>query len=76
MDKLTEEQFGMAQDAVDAALRASKRGTPEREAAQAVSAEWEAAIALPQATWQQREDRLAAISEVATKHSLLDPAEA
>jgi hypothetical protein len=68
---LTEAQFQVAQDAVDAAIRASRRGTPERAAAEAVSADWEAVLALPQATAAQRESRRAAIAAVASCRRLL-----
>jgi hypothetical protein len=63
---LSQDQFEAANDKVDALLRGSKRGTSERAEAEAVSAAWEAVIALPQATAQQRRDRHAAIADVAT----------
>ena len=69
--KLTEEQFTEAEDKIDALIRASKRGTPERLAAEAVEAEWNAAYALPQRTVDDRTERSAAIAAVAVKHGLV-----
>jgi len=63
---LTQDQFEAVQDKLDAALRATKRGTPDRAAVDARVAVWEAAIALPQVTKVQRDVRLAAI-ELAAK---------
>lgn len=68
---LTETQFAAAQDKIDAAIRAAKRGTPERAAAEAQGAEWETAIALPQATAQQRTARRAEIAAVAAHLGLV-----
>lgn len=69
---LTQDQFRAAQDKVDAAIRGSKRGTPERVAAERLSAEWERASSLPAITFAQREIRHAAIAEAAAKLGLLD----
>jgi hypothetical protein len=66
---LTQAQFSAHQDKIDAAMRATKRGTAERAAVEAVSKVWEAAIALPQRTFADRQARLAAIEE-ASKVSL------
>lgn len=63
--KLTQAEFAAVQDKVDAAIRASKRGTPERAAADEQSQAWERAIALPDATASQREVRWAEIAKVA-----------
>lgn len=69
---LTESQFSDAQDKVDDLIRAARRWTQEqRDAAAAVSAEWEAAIALSDRTFDARKARLAAILAVAVKHSLV-----
>lgn len=68
---LTENEFSAANDRVDSLLRSTKRGTPERAAADVVSAEWEMAIALPQSTAQQREARRAAIRATAEKLGLV-----
>lgn len=67
MVKLTEAEFLAVGDTIDAAMRTSKKDTPERVAAQTKRDVWEAAIALPQATWAQREARFAAIAAAATK---------
>jgi hypothetical protein len=71
MDKLTNEQFETCDDKLNAELRATRLGTPEREAHVARRAPWEAANALPQITWQNRKDRLAAIAAAAVKLGLL-----
>ena len=71
MKTLTESQFAAAQDKLDSELRATKRGTPERDAANARVAKWEAANSLAQKTWQQRQDRAATIAAVATELGLL-----
>lgn len=69
---LTEAQFAAAQDKIDGLARSTRKGEPAARAAfHALSSEWEAAIALPQRTAQQRQDRLAAIAAVAAKHSLI-----
>lgn len=71
-EALTEGQFSAANDAIDNLVRSSRKGTPEaKAAAQAVSAEWEAAIALPVRTVDQRTSRLGAIAAVAAKHNLV-----
>ena len=64
---LTDTQFSATQDKIDAALRATKRGTPERAAAEARTVAWEAANALPQATAAQRKTRHAAIATAAAE---------
>jgi hypothetical protein len=71
MAQLTQSQFATAQDKIDAAIRAAKHGTPERAAAESASVEWEKAITLPQRSWQDRQARLAAIAEVATRLGLV-----
>jgi hypothetical protein len=60
--QLTEAQFEAAQDKIDSIVRASKRGTPERDAADALSARWEAILAFPQSTATQRDTRRDAIA--------------
>jgi|GEM_PF-2991345 len=65
--KLTQAEFEAVDDGLSAALRATRPGTPERTAVEARRAIWEAAIALPDRTWAQREERLAAIAEAAAK---------
>ena len=64
---LTQVEFSAVQDTLDAALRATKRGTPERAAVDARIAVWEAAIALPQATQAQRDARHEAIAAAAVQ---------
>jgi hypothetical protein len=61
--KLTDSQFEAADDAFTARLRATKLGTPERAEAVAFRAAWDAAYALPQRTFAQREERFAALYE-------------
>lgn len=69
---LTETQFSATQDRIDGLARSTRKGTPDERAAFAsLVSEWETAIALPQRTVQQRQDRLAAIAAVAVKHSLI-----
>ena len=63
--KLTQAEFAAVQDKIDDMFRASRTGTPERAAAETASDAWEAAIALPDATFAQREARFAAIAEAA-----------
>lgn len=68
---LTQAQFTAVQDQIDAASHKAFRGTPEQKECFAVAERiWEAAIALPDRTAQNREDRFAAIakaSEIALK---------
>lgn len=71
MTQLTEAQFSAAQGKLDSAVRATKRGTPERAAVDAQVAEWEAANALPQATAAQRTARRAEIAATAIRLGLL-----
>lgn len=59
--KLTKAQFESVEDTHEAAMAATKLGTPERAAVMARFAVWEAAIALPQGTKVQRDARNAAI---------------
>lgn len=69
---LTEAQFAAAQDKIDTLARSTRKGESAAKAAfQALSSEWETAIALPQRTAQQRQNRLAAIAAVAAKHNLI-----
>lgn len=69
---LTEAQFSDAQDKIDTFARLARKGTPEEQAAfKTLRTEWETAIALPQRTFQQRQDRLVAIATVAVKHTLV-----
>ena len=68
---LTQAQFTVANDKIDDMVRGTKRGTPERAAAQAISDEWEAANSLPVATVDQRTKRHEAIAAVAAKHGLV-----
>ena len=68
---LTESQFQAADDAVCQLLRSSKRGTPERQAANAVSQEWEAAYRAPQRTFAERETRRELIAATAYRLGLL-----
>lgn len=67
---LTEQQFAAAQNTLDARLRATKRGTPERAAVDAQVAIWEAACALPAVSFAQREVRFAAIAKAAVELGL------
>lgn len=55
--RLTEDQFNEAEERIVAALRTSKRGTPERDVAQAAFDAWEAANDMPQGTFAQRAAR-------------------
>lgn len=71
MTQMTQEQFAAVQGKIDTLVRGAKRGTPERAAADAIDAEWEAANSLPQATVTQRDARRDAIAAVAAKHGLL-----
>jgi hypothetical protein len=72
MTTLTQTQFTAAQDKLDNLARSSRKGSADDKAAFAsASAEWEAAIALPQATAAQRETRLALIAGVASKFGLV-----
>lgn len=69
---LTQAQFTAVNDAIDNLVRGVRKGTAEEKvAAQAVSAEWEKAIALPVRTADQRAVRLSAIAAVAVKHNLI-----
>lgn len=65
---LTQEQFAAVDNKI-AALNlpsALRNGTDaSRAEAAKLSEAWEKAIALPQRTWQDRQDRLAAIAAVA-----------
>lgn len=70
--ELSEQQFSVVEAKVDDLMRGTKAGTPERVAAQAMCDEWEKAIALPQATWQQRKDRRIAIAATARRLGLID----
>jgi len=69
--KLTQAQFAAVQVTIDSLLQGSKRGSPERAAADQLSAEWEAVFASPQATFAQREARLAAIAAFAVERGLV-----
>jgi len=71
MHELTESEFSAAQDAVDQLMCSSRRGTAEREAAEALSAQWEAAIAAPQRTATERQARRALIAETAVRLGLI-----
>lgn len=64
-NELTQAEFEAHQAKLDALLRASRRGTPERAAAEEASVAWEAAIALPQRTADQRAARRLAIAAAA-----------
>lgn len=69
---LTDTEFSNVQDKIDMLCRTARRGTPEQQALYAaVNAEWEAAIAMPQRTYDQRKVRDAAIAAVAVKHGLV-----
>lgn len=69
---LTENQFSVVSDVIDNLVRGARKGTPEAKSeAEAISQEWEAAIALPFRTVDQRATRHAAIAAVATKHNLI-----
>jgi len=72
--QLTEAQFSAAQDALDNRMRATKRGTPEREEVEIVNGLWERANALPDRSAEEREFRRAAIAQVAVKHGLVEVA--
>ena len=69
--KLSQAQFETVNDKIDAKVHASRRGTPERTEAEALSARWEAVLATPQRTFAQREERLAAIARFATAEGLV-----
>ena len=69
MAKLSDAEFRAADEKIVAAVRATKRGTAEREAAQALWGRWDAACGLPQGTVDQREARYAAIAAVAAEVS-------
>jgi hypothetical protein len=72
MEKLTEVQFEAADATINNALRSARKGTPEEKAAaQAVSDEWESAIAMPNRTFDERAARLATIAAVAVKYGLV-----
>ncbi len=58
--KLTDEEFELADNIVSRNLRKSAKG-PERDAAQATADEWNRLCDLPQATVRQREARYAAL---------------
>lgn len=68
---LTEAEFTACQDKIDAEIRATQRGTPERAAAVVRSDEWEAAYNLPVRTLDQRTARHAAIVAVARALNLI-----
>jgi hypothetical protein len=72
---MTDAQFQTAQDKIDAMTRATRRGTkgtPEEIARyNAIVTEWEAAYALPQAKWVDRQTRDAVLTAVAAKHGLV-----
>ncbi len=74
---LTEEQFSAIDDALHRKeplpvyfRDAAYLDIPEDVRA-AVRPEWHAAVALPQAKWQERQDRLSAIARVARRHGLV-----
>lgn len=69
--QLTQAEFEAAQDALDARLRSTKRGSPEREEIEIVNRLWERANALPERSVEEREFRRAAIAQVAIKHGLV-----
>ena len=56
-NQLTEAQFSACQDKIDDMIRSSRKDPTAKAAVAAISAEWEAAIALPQATAAQRDAR-------------------
>lgn len=68
--ELTDEEFQAADDAIGAELRKAKLGTPERAAVDTRFAKWEAALKLPDITWQQRKDKKATIAAVAIELGL------
>jgi hypothetical protein len=64
MDKLTQAEYEAVDDSIDAELYAARKGSPERlQAAQARKAAWEVANALPVRTWQERQERFAALAK-------------
>jgi hypothetical protein len=65
--KLTDAEFEAVDAKIGQALRSTKRGTPESDAAQAVSDRWDAACNLPHGTVDQRTARYAAIVAVAAE---------
>lgn len=67
--KLTEAEFEAHDSRLSTELRATKRGTPERASAEARLAAWEAAIALPEGTVDQRRVRHETIARVAAAQS-------
>lgn len=69
---LTQAEFAAVQDKLDAALRATKRGSQERAAVESILTIWEAAIAQPQATKAQRDARHTEIARAAALvHSVI-----
>lgn len=69
---LTQDQFTVADDAVNARLRAARKGTDEdKAAAAALSAGWEAVNALPVQKAADRETRRIAICAFAVENGLV-----
>ena len=68
--QLTESQFTACQDKIDDLIRTSRKDPVAKSAASLINNEWEAAIALPQATAAQREARRLAIYDCAVRNGL------
>ncbi len=69
--KLTDAQFQQADQAVLAAVRSTGRGTPERAAADALYAGWDAVCTLPSVKLADREVKFAAIAKFAVDNRLV-----
>ena len=71
--RITSAQFQKAQSAIDALIRAARRGKDAQqiEHANDVAREWEAANALPQRTQRDLAARDEALHVVAVKHGLI-----
>lgn len=72
MNRLTEEQFQVAEDKITSLARKARRGTEDEKAvAKTIVEEWEAAYALPFVKFVDREKRYEAIYNIAMNHGLM-----
>ena len=69
MSKLSDTEFRALSNKIDAGLRATKRGTPERAAAQALADRLDALLRAPDARFVDREAKFAAIAAFAAEVS-------
>lgn len=69
--RLTEEQFAEAEDTLDALFRSSKLGSTKRAIAEREERRWRSILAMPQTTWQQRQDREQALYAIAHQVGLV-----